>query len=95
MLGASVVAVRTCRSRVSLLILLTDRGVAVMAGIATLPQVRGKGCYRALVRARWDDAVAAGSPNLVVQASDQSGPILAAMGFRGVAELTIVHQTFI
>jgi hypothetical protein len=76
-------------------LLLTDRGVAVMAGGATLPQARGRGCYRALVRARWDDAVAAGSPNLVVQASDQSGPILAAMGFRGVAELTIVHQTFI
>jgi ribosomal protein S18 acetylase RimI-like enzyme len=76
-------------------LLLTDRGVAVMAGGATLPEARGRGCYRALVRARWDDAVAAGSPNLVVQASDMSGPILAAMGFRGVAELTIVHQTFI
>jgi hypothetical protein len=75
-------------------LLLTDRGVAVMAGGATLPQARGRGCYRALVRARWDDAAAAGSPNLVVQASDRSGPILAAMGFRRVAELTIVHQTF-
>jgi ribosomal protein S18 acetylase RimI-like enzyme len=75
-------------------LLLTDRGVAVMAGGATLPQARGRGCYRALVRARWDDAVAAGSPNLVAQASDMSGPILAAMGFRGVAELTIVQQTF-
>ena len=75
-------------------LLLTDYGAAVMAGGATLPQARGRGCYRALVCARWADAVAAGSPNLVVQASDQSGPILAAMGFRGVAELTIISQAF-
>ena len=28
-----------------------------LAGGATLPEARGRGCYRALVRARWDEAV--------------------------------------
>ena len=34
----------------------------------TLPDARGRGAYRALVRARWDDAVRRGTPALVVHA---------------------------
>lgn len=58
-----------------------EGGVALMGG-AVLPEARGRGVYRALVRARWELAVARGTPLLVVQAGDQSAPILASLGFR-------------
>jgi hypothetical protein len=47
---------------------------------------RGRGAYRALVRARWDDAVAAGTPALNVLAGSMSRPILERLGFETVAE---------
>ena len=60
----------------------TSEGVLALAGGATLPEARGRGAYRALVRMRWDDAVAAGTPALVTQASAMSRPILEHLGFR-------------
>jgi GNAT superfamily N-acetyltransferase len=51
-----------------------DAGVALMGG-AVLPEARGRGVYRALVRARWDHAAARGTPLLVVQAGDMSAPV--------------------
>jgi len=35
-----------------------------LSGGATLPEARDTGCYRALVAARWDDAVRRGTPAL-------------------------------
>jgi hypothetical protein len=61
-------------------------------GAAVLEPGRGRGAYRALVRARWDDAVAAGTPVLVVQAGDMSRPILERSGFVGVAEIVILYD---
>jgi GNAT superfamily N-acetyltransferase len=58
-----------------------------LAGGATLPEARGRGCYRALVRARWDDAVARGTPGLVVGAQETSRPILERCGFVRVATM--------
>ncbi|HVC85820.1 MAG TPA: GNAT family N-acetyltransferase [Gaiellaceae bacterium] len=58
-----------------------EQGVALMGG-AVLADARGRGVYRALVRARWDHAVARGTPLLVVQAGDMSAPVLAGLGFR-------------
>jgi hypothetical protein len=52
-----------------------------LAGAATLPAVRGRGAYRALIRARWDDAVARGTPALVVHAQATSRRILERCGF--------------
>ena len=63
---------------------MSDVGVAILAGGATLPAARGKGAYRALVRARWDEAIAAGATALVTQASELSRPVLERMGFRPV-----------
>jgi hypothetical protein len=73
-------------------LLFTDHDAAVLAGGATVAKARGRGCYHALVRARWRDAVNAGTRNLVVQASEMSQPILASVGFRAVAEIMIVRQ---
>ena len=55
-----------------------------------LPEARGRGAYRALVRARWDDAVDAGLPALVVHAGAMSRPILERLGFDVVAEQEVL-----
>jgi GNAT superfamily N-acetyltransferase len=57
------------------------RTAAFMAGGGTRPDRRGRGVYRALVRARWDAAVERGTPVLTVGAGDQSRPILERLGF--------------
>ena len=57
---------------------------ALLAGGSTLHEHRGRGAYRALVRARWDDAVARRTPALVVSAGAQSEPILHRLGFQQV-----------
>ncbi len=75
-------------------LLFTGHGAACLVGGGTAPTARGRGLYRALVRHRWDVAAAAGAPALFVQASDQSQPILAALGFAKVADLTLVRQAF-
>jgi GNAT superfamily N-acetyltransferase len=63
-------------------------GVALMGG-AVLPEARGRGVYRALVRARWDHAVARGSPLLVVQAGPMSAPVLDGLGFQRHGEIRL------
>jgi hypothetical protein len=63
-------------------------------GGSTLPTARGRGAYRALVAARWEEAVARGTPALVTQASPMSRPILARLGFREVCEIRILLDAF-
>jgi predicted acetyltransferase len=58
----------------------------MMAGGATAPWARGRGAYRALVRARWDDAAARGTPVIAVHAKDTSSPILTRLGFEKVLQ---------
>lgn len=67
---------------------------ATLFGGSTLPEARGRGAYRALVQARWEDAVARGTPALVTQASPMSRPILARLGFREVCEIRILLDRF-
>jgi hypothetical protein len=63
---------------------LGDRGVFLIAG-STAPWARGRGCYRALVGARWDLAVELGTPALVTHAAPgTSYPILKRLGFEDV-----------
>jgi len=71
----------------------TEHGVSLFGG-ATLPAARGRGAYRALVAARWEDAVARGTPVLVTQAGAQSRPILARLGFRVVCEIRVLVDIF-
>jgi GNAT superfamily N-acetyltransferase len=65
-----------------------EDGVALMGG-AVLPEARGRGVYRALVRARWDHAVARGTPLLVVQAGPMSAPVLDGLGFQRHGEIRL------
>jgi GNAT superfamily N-acetyltransferase len=57
-----------------------------LSGATTLPDFRGRGAFRALVRARWDEAVRRGTPALTVGAGKMSRPILERIGFTTVAE---------
>ena len=59
----------------------------LLIGGATVPSARGRGAYRALVRARWDEAVRRGTPALVVHAAPTSEPILRRLGFDEVCRL--------
>lgn len=51
---------------------------------ATAQWARGRGAYRALVRARWDDVARRGCGALVVHARGMSSPILKRLGFKTV-----------
>jgi hypothetical protein len=64
-----------------------------LASGATLPWARGRGAYRALVRARWDEAERRGTPALVVPAGELSGPILRRLGFQDVCLLRRLKDT--
>jgi hypothetical protein len=53
----------------------------LMLGGATLPDARGRGAYTSLVHARWNEAVARGTPALGTAAGALSAPILIRLGF--------------
>jgi len=63
-----------------------ERGGLLFGG-STLPEARGRGAYRALVRARWDETVRRGAAALVTQAAPSSEPILRRLGFEEVCRL--------
>ena len=62
-------------------------GCVYLLGGNVAAEARGRGVYRALVRARWNEAVARGTPALVVQAGHMSSPILERLGFETVCSV--------
>jgi GNAT superfamily N-acetyltransferase len=64
----------------------------LLDGGATAPSARGRGAYRALIAARWDEAAARGTPALVVQAGEMSRPILERCGFEVVCTMYEVEH---
>ncbi|HEU5213925.1 MAG TPA: hypothetical protein VFU30_00135, partial [Gaiellaceae bacterium] len=69
----------------------SSRGMLLWGG-SVLEEARGRGCYRALVRARWDEAVHRGTPALTVSANDQSSPALRKLGFEKVLEFRRIED---
>ncbi len=65
-----------------------------LGGALTVPRARGRGAYRALVAARWDEAVRRGTPVLVTQSEPMSQPILGRLGFRVVGEIHVLVDRF-
>jgi hypothetical protein len=65
-----------------------------LIGGAVLERARRRGVYRSLVWARWDDAVARGTPALTVQAGKMSLPILERLGFVRVARAHVLLDRF-
>jgi GNAT superfamily N-acetyltransferase len=65
---------------------LGNHGVNLFAA-GVLSEARGRGVYRAMIRARWDLAVERGTPALTVQAGRMSRPVLESSGFAFIAEV--------
>ena len=65
----------------------------LMGGSGVRAAFRGRGAYRALVAARWQDAVRLGRPALVIQAGAMSRPILARCGFQEICRLQLMEDT--
>jgi len=66
----------------------------LLYGGATAPHARGRGGYRALLRARWDEAAARGTPALITQGGSMSRPILERAGFEPVGHVHILLDEF-
>jgi hypothetical protein len=71
----------------------TEHGLLLYGG-ATSAHARGRGAYRTLIRARWDDAVALGTPALITQGGSMSRPILERLGFERVGEVHALLDVF-
>ena len=71
----------------------TPQGLLLYGG-ATLERARGRGAYRALLRARWDEAVARGTPALMTQAGAMSRPILERLGFVPIGHVHMLVDEF-
>lgn len=84
-LEGSIVSAGTCAP--------TPHGLLLYGG-ATLPGARGRGAYRAILRARWDEAVARGTPALFTQAGAMSRAILERLGFQRVGHVHILLDEF-
>lgn len=70
----------------------TEHGLLLYGG-ATAAHARGRGAYRALLAARWDEAVSLGTPALITQGGAMSRPILERLGFERVGEVhTLVDE---
>jgi hypothetical protein len=71
----------------------TEHGLLLYGG-ATLTRARGRGAYRALLHARWQDAVRNGTPALITQGGSMSRPILERLGFERVGEVHMLLDEF-
>jgi GNAT superfamily N-acetyltransferase len=66
----------------------------LLYGGATAPHARGRGGYRALLRARWNDAAGLGTPALITQGGSMSRPILERAGFEPVGHVHMLLDEF-
>jgi GNAT superfamily N-acetyltransferase len=71
----------------------TEHGLLLYGG-ATLPRARGRGAYRALLHARWEEAVRNGTPTLITQGGSMSRTILERLGFERVGEVHMLLDEF-
>jgi hypothetical protein len=71
----------------------TEHGLLLYGG-ATLPRARGRGAYRAVLHARWEEAVRNGTPALITQGGSMSRPILERIGFERVGGVHMLMDAF-
>ena len=71
----------------------TQHGLLLYGG-ATLARARGRGAYRAVLHARWQDAVRNGTPALITQGGSMSRRILERLGFERVGEVHMLLDEF-
>jgi GNAT superfamily N-acetyltransferase len=63
------------------------RGGVLLGGSGVLASARGRGVYRALVGARWDEARRLGHQGVVIHAGSMSRPVLERCGFEAVCKV--------
>jgi hypothetical protein len=61
----------------------------LLCGSGVLPEVRGRGAYRALLDARWKAAVGLSKPVLAIHAGAMSRPVLERCGFEPVCRMEL------
>jgi hypothetical protein len=71
----------------------TEHGLLLYGG-ATVRRARCRGAYKALNRARWEEAAARGNPVLITQGGSMSRPILEKLGFERVGEVHMLLDVF-
>lgn len=71
----------------------TSHGLLLYGG-ATVSHARGRGAYRALLRARWDEAMSRGTLTLITQGGSMSRPILERLGFEPVGHVHMLLDEF-
>ena len=67
-------------------------GLPYLGGATTLSEFRGRGAFRALVRARWDEAVARGVPTSWCRPARCRGLSSAAWAFEATGKITILRD---
>jgi GNAT superfamily N-acetyltransferase len=67
-------------------------GAVLLGGSGVLESARRRGVYRALVAARWEEAVRLGHEGLVIHAGSMSKSVLSRCGFEPVCELEIFED---
>ena len=72
---------------------LGPAGVNLFGG-SVVAEARGRGVYRALTLARWDLAVAQGTPALTIQAGRMSKPIAERLGFQLIDAIRVYVDDF-
>ena len=72
---------------------LTEHGLLLYGG-ATAIRARGRGAYRAVLHARWQEAVRNGTPALITQGGSMSRPILERIGFERVGGVHMLMDAF-
>jgi GNAT superfamily N-acetyltransferase len=92
-----------CVDRFTYVALVDDRPVGfafalggpcglLLGGSGVLEASRGRGAYRALLAARWTEAVRLGKPALVIQAGAMSRPILERSGFESLCRIDVLED---
>jgi GNAT superfamily N-acetyltransferase len=64
----------------------------LLGGSGVLQSARGRGVYRAMLQARWEQAERIGRPGLVIQAGAMSRPILEKCGFQALCQLELLED---
>lgn len=64
----------------------------LLGGSGVLPAARGRGVYRAILAARWAEAVRLGKAGLVIHAGAMSRPILERCGFQVVCQIDVLDD---
>ena len=72
---------------------LGPAGINLFGG-SVVAEARGRGVYRALTFARWDLAVAEGTPALTIQAGRMSKPIAERLGFQLIDTIRVYVDDF-